>query len=55
VDVLGHITIENLKGSGIQHTPTSPRDLVVLDSSEFVVLLPQIGLKDFGRGEKPEN
>src|SRR6266851_3080402 len=29
--------------------------VALLDSSEFVVLLPQIRLEDFGRGQKPEN
>jgi hypothetical protein len=31
------------------------RKLVVLDAAELVVLLPQIGLDDFKRGEKAQN
>ena len=31
------------------------RHLAVLDAAELVVLLPEIGLEDLGRGEKPED
>ena len=55
VNILGHVRIENLKGSGVRCTPTSPWNLAVLDSSQFVVLYPQIGLEDFRCGEEPEN
>src|SRR5260370_19712028 len=53
VDILGHVHIQIFKGIGVDVTPTPPRDyfavdyFVVLDSSQFVVLLPQIGFYDF--------
>jgi hypothetical protein len=47
VDVLGHIRIQYRKSSGVGGIPTSTRDFAVLNSREFVVLNPQIGLQDF--------
>jgi hypothetical protein len=48
MDVLGHVRIENRKGSGVGWIPSPSWDFAVLDSSEFIVLLPQTSLKDFG-------
>jgi hypothetical protein len=48
MDVLGNVRIENRKGRGVGWTPSSSWDFAVLNSSEFVVLLPQISLEDFG-------
>src|SRR5260370_40218127 len=55
VDILGHIPIQDLKCSSVWCTPTPPWNLAVLDSSEFVVLRPQIGFEYLRRGQKPEN
>jgi hypothetical protein len=55
VDVLVHVPIKYLKGRGVWNIPSSSWDFAVLNSSEFVVLLPQVGLKDFGRSQEPEN
>jgi hypothetical protein len=32
-----------------------PGDFAILDTSEFVVLLPEIRLEDFDRGQKSQN
>src|SRR5882757_2349366 len=55
VDILRHVPIQDLKCSRVRRTPTSPWNLTVLDSSEFVVLYPQIGFEYLRRGQKPEN
>jgi hypothetical protein len=52
VDVLIHIPIEDLKRSGVGWIPTSASHFAVLDSTEFVVLKPEIGLEAFRRGGK---
>jgi len=46
VDVLVHVAIKDLKRGGVEWTPGSSWDFAILDSSEFVILLPQISLKD---------
>jgi hypothetical protein len=55
VDVLGHVGIKALKGGGVGGIPRTSWNFAILDTSEFVVLLPQISFQDFGRCEKPEN
>ncbi len=55
VDILGHVPIQHLQGSGVGWTPAPAWDFAVLDASQFVVLLPQIGFEDFGRRQEPEN
>jgi len=55
VDILGHVSIQHLEGSGVACTAAPPWDFAVLDAPQFVVLLPQIGFQDFGRREEPEN
>src|SRR5439155_23798122 len=54
VDVYGHILIEDFNGIRIAWIPGSARDFVVLDSSEFVVLNPKVGLEYFRRRCEPE-
>jgi hypothetical protein len=49
VDVLVHVPIEDLESLGIGSIPAPARDLGVLDTTEFVVLHPKIGLEYFGR------
>ena len=40
---------------GVGGVAAAARDLAVLDAAEFVVLLPEVGLEDFGRRQKPED
>src|SRR5437762_11993828 len=47
VDVLVHVLVQHRKGSGVGWISGSAGDFGVLDSAEFVVLLPQIGFDDF--------
>jgi hypothetical protein len=55
VDVLGHVGIKVLRGGGVGGIPGTSWNFAVLDTSEFIVLLPKISFQDFGRCEKPEN
>jgi hypothetical protein len=55
VYILGHVPIQHLKGSNVAWTPAPPWDFAVLDASQFVVLLPQIGFDDFGRRQENES
>src|SRR5260221_11766555 len=55
VNVLGHVSIKERDGGGVGWTSTSSGDFVVLDSPEFVVLLPEIGFDEFGRGQEPQD
>ena len=41
--------------SGREGTPAAAWDFAVLNASQFVVLLPQIGFDDFDRSQEPEN
>ena len=43
------------KRCGVGCIPAPSWDFAVLDASQFVVLLPQIGFDDFGCGQEPEN
>src|ERR1700752_1343960 len=55
VDVLVHIFIQPFKGGCIQWTSSSAWDFTVLNSSELVVLLPEICLDELGGSQEPEN
>src|SRR6266404_568324 len=55
VNVLGHVSIKKRDGGGVGGTSTSAGDFAVLDSPEFVVLLPQIGFEDFGGGQETQD
>ena len=55
VDVLGHVPIQHFKCLDVGGTAAASGDLAVLDTSQFVVLLPEIGFEDFGRRQEPEN
>src|SRR5450755_4659715 len=50
VDILRHVPIQHGKGLDVGGASTSSRHFAVLDSSQFIVLLPEIGFKDFGGG-----
>jgi hypothetical protein len=47
-NVLRHITVEHTQGGHVSRRWG-------VDSSELVVLLPQVALEDFSRGQEPEN
>src|SRR5262249_17907996 len=55
VNILGHVTVQILKGSCILWIPAPPRNFAILDSSEFVVLLPKISFEGFKGGQESEN
>ena len=54
VDILVHVPIEHFQGSGVGGTPTPAWDFAVLDASQFVVLLPEIGFEGLERSQEPE-
>src|SRR5438105_9945052 len=54
VDVYIHILIERYQSFGVGWIPSSARFFAVLDSSEFVILDPEIGLQDFRRRRESE-
>src|SRR6266436_5348414 len=55
VDVLVHVLVQHRERPGVGRIPGPAGDFVVLDSAEFVVLLPQIGLDDFCCRQESEN
>ena len=54
VDVLGHVPIELNNSLLVIWDWSSALYLAVWDSSELVILAPEIGLENFDRGSKPE-
>jgi hypothetical protein len=54
MDVDGHVFIQHFKRTGVGWiaSPTATRKFVVLDSSEFVVLNPEIGFEGFRRSRE---
>jgi hypothetical protein len=52
VNILRHVCIENRKRGGVEYASASAWNFAVLDSAEFVVLLPEIGLKDLGGSQE---
>jgi hypothetical protein len=48
-------SIENSNGGRVERISPCPRDFVVLDPSQFIVLNPQIGLDLFESIQEPEN
>src|SRR3981081_360399 len=55
VNVLGHIPVKKRNGAGVSGTSASSGDFAVLNSPEFVVLLPQIGFEKFGCSQEPQD
>src|SRR6185437_5638938 len=55
MDILRHISIKIRKCASIGFVSGPSRNLLVLDSSKLIVLLPQIGFEDFKCGKKAEN
>jgi len=56
VDKLRHVTIKLLESVDVSRAPSGDsRNFVVLNSSQFVVLGPQVAFENFCRGEKSEN
>jgi hypothetical protein len=54
MDVLVHVPIQNFQGFGVDRISRAARNFAVWDSSEFIVLDPEIGLEDFRRRREPE-
>ena len=54
VDVLGHVRIELNNSILVRCNWRSAQYFAVWDSSELVILDPEIGLENFGRGSKPK-
>ncbi len=48
MDILRHIAIEYLKSLDIRRAAAAAGDFAILNAAQFVVLLPQISLDDFG-------
>ncbi len=55
MNVLAHVAIERQEGRRVGWTPATSGNFAVMNSSEFVVLLPEIGLDKFSCGEKAED
>ena len=54
VDVYRHVPIKDFEGGGIGCIASPAWNFAVLDSSEFVVLDPKVGLEYFRRRCEPE-
>jgi len=56
VNILRHVSVEHPQRPHVVGAPPGcPGDLAVLDSAEFVVLDPEVGLDDLSGGEELEN
>jgi hypothetical protein len=55
VNILIHIPIEHAKGSRVRRVPRPAGNFAVLDASQLIVLLPQIGFEDFRGSQEAEN
>jgi len=47
VDVLSHVRIKDRNGLGVEWIAAAASDFAVVDSAEFVVLDPKVGLENF--------
>ncbi len=55
VDVLSHVFVKNCQGSRVRGITAAARDFAsVWDTSQLVVLHPEVGFEDFGRGCESE-
>jgi len=54
VDVLSHVRIKNLNGLGVEWIAAAASGFAVVDSAEFVVLDPKVGLEYLQRRWKPQ-
>src|SRR5437016_8362590 len=55
MDVLGHVSIQYIERGDVWGASAPPWDFAVLDTSQFVILLPEIGFEDFDRAQESEN
>jgi hypothetical protein len=53
-NILRHIAIEILQGGNIRWIPGIGIVVMIYDASEFVILLPQIGLNELDRCGEPQ-
>ena len=55
MDVLRHVGVKHRQGSGVCRAAAASGNFVVLHSSKFVVLLPEIGFQNFRGRQKSQN
>lgn len=55
MDVLRHVAVEIVQCIGVRFTPRTSRNFVVLNTTQFVILLPQIRFYDFRGGKEFKN
>jgi len=55
MNILRHIPVDLYEQISVGLVAASSWDFTILDSAELVVLLPQIGFKDFKRRKKAQN
>ena len=55
MDVLGHVRVEYGQRLGERLVAAAARHLAILDPAQLVVLLPQVGLENLGRGQEPQD
>src|SRR2546429_9028604 len=55
MDILVHVLVQHRNRCGVGWIPGPAWDFGVLDSAEFVVLLPQIGFDDFCCRQESKN
>ena len=54
MDVLVHVPIKNFQGFGVDRISCAARNFTVWDSSQLIVLDPEISLEDFRSRREPE-
>jgi len=55
VDVLVHVLVQHRDRRGVGRIAASAGNFAVLDPGELVVLLPEVGLDQLGRGQEAQN
>ncbi len=55
VNVLRHVSVQDFERLGIETAAAAARNFAVLDAAQFVVLLPEIGLENFGSCQKTQD
>ena len=55
VNILGHVPIQLSEGINICFTAAPAWYFAVLDTSQFIVLLPKVSFKNFGCRQEPKN
>ena len=55
MDVLRHVGVEYRERVGVVRVAAPAGDFTVLNATELVVLLPEVGFERLERGQEPEN